>query len=113
MKVQLVHDPGDVALDRAQVDDQVGGDRGVRTALGHQFQHLPLACAEPVEHICETGVTHQVGDHGRVEHGAAGKDRVHRLDQHVDIDDPVLEQVAEPLRVGTHQVHDVPALQGL
>ena len=92
---------------------EVGGDRGVRTALGHQLQHLSFACAEPVELVGQTGVAHQVRDHRRVEHGAAGKDGVHRLDQHVDIDHPVLEQVAEPLRVGTHQVHDVPALQGL
>src|SRR4051795_8666771 len=40
MQVELRHDPGDVALDRAQVDDQVRRDGVVRAALRHQLEDL-------------------------------------------------------------------------
>jgi hypothetical protein len=96
-QVELGHDPRDVALHGPQVDHELRGDRGVRPALGHQLEHDPLPLAEPAELLGDALTAHEVRDDCRVEHGAATGDRPDRVGQDVDVDDPVLEQVAEPL----------------
>ena len=46
-QVELGEDAVGVLADRLLGDEQPGRDRGVRAALGHQRQHLPLAGGEP------------------------------------------------------------------
>ena len=85
----------------------------LREPLRHQLQHLALALGEPAELVDELVAAEQVADHLGVEHGAAGRDRVERVEQHLDVGHPVLEQVAEAAGVLPGQVGDVAALQRL
>ena len=82
-------------LHRANGEHELRGDGGVRTPLGHEPEHLELARREDVERAA-CAAREELGDHLRVERGAAGGDAAHGADEVVDVHDPVLEQVAEP-----------------
>ena len=70
-QAQFQEDVADVLLDRTVADHQLPGDRGVRPALGHQPQHLPLPRRQLGQHILLTAAAEQLRHHLRVQRGAA------------------------------------------
>jgi len=76
--------------------NECAGDGGVRPALGHQREHLTLARGELAERVAAAG--EQLRDDFGIERAAARGHPVQRVEELGDVRDPVLEQVADPLR---------------
>jgi len=70
-ELQLGEDAADVLLDRALGDHQALGDGGVGAALRHQAQHLALPRRQLGEGVVAAAAAEELGDHLRVEGGAA------------------------------------------
>ena len=87
------------------------GDGGVRPALGHQREHLALARGELAERVAAAG--EQLRDDFGIERAAARGHPVQRVEELGDVRDPVLEQVADPLRAPGDQLGGVPLLDPL
>src|SRR3954471_14285845 len=96
-QIELAEDTRDVALDRALGDEQLLLDRPVGEALGNQAQHLALAVGQLVERVAAVAADHQ-GDDLRVERRATVGHAAHGLDEALDLDDAVLQQVADAVR---------------
>src|SRR5262245_23664689 len=112
-QVELGQNAADVAVDGALVEHELSPARGVRAALGHQGEHLVLPCGEGLDLVASRSPPEQVAHDVGVEHGAAVGHPVNRIDQCRDVDDMVLQQVAEPLRVVLRESSGVAALQRL
>jgi len=67
----------------------------VRTALGHQAEHLGLPGRELFQRAVRLLAGEELPHDLRVERGAAAGDSAHGADEVVDLHDPVLEQVAD------------------
>src|SRR5262249_29516679 len=86
-------------------------DREVGVTLGEQGEHLALAWREPVEGI---RASHQLPDDLGVDDGAASDHRAECLAELLDIDDAVLEQVADgPTAGGVQELVGIAALDVL
>src|SRR5262245_52753013 len=110
LDVQLEQHVTYVGLDRAVAEDQPVCDPGVGQALGHQLQHPALALGQPRE-WATGGRGDQFGDHLRIERGPAGGDAPGRREELVDLQHPILQQVAEARL--PDQIDDVPGLDVL
>ena len=71
-------------------------DRRVGPALGHQPRAPRARAGSAGERVVPAAPHHQLRHHLRVEDRAAGGDRPQPVEELVDVDDPVLEQVADP-----------------
>src|SRR4051812_8326455 len=104
-QAELAEDARHVLLDRPLRDAERLRDGAVRAPLGHQLERLALALGQAAERVGAARPPHQVAHHLRVERRAAARDAVHRLDEAVDIADPVLQEVADALgRVGEQRL---------
>jgi hypothetical protein len=90
-ETELGEDVADVLLRGVAADVEALGDRVVVVPLGHQREHLTLARGER-GHRAAAG--QQLGDHLRVERGAAPRHAGQRVDELVHPAHPVLPQVA-------------------
>lgn len=93
--VELQQDVAHVCLHRALAEHQALPDRGVGQTLGHQLEHASLAVGKPRE-LAPGCRVHQLGDDRRVECGPACGDAAGGLEELLDLQYPVLQQVAEP-----------------
>ena len=92
-------DGRDVLLDGAVGHDERLGDARVRPALRHERQHLPLAWRQRVQRsAAATG--QQLRHHLGVQHRSAAGHAVDGIDEVGDVGHPLLEEVADRLRVG-------------
>ena len=73
-------------------------DRRVRQPLGHQLEHLSLAGAELVDRIVAASPADELRDDARIERGAALGHPLDGGDEVGQVVDPVLQQIARPLR---------------
>src|SRR3954447_20370596 len=96
-QVELREDARDVLLDRPQGDEHALSDRLVRAALGHQLEHLALAWCQRIERVVRAMAPDELADHGRVERRATLADAANRRGELLQVGDPILEQVADPL----------------
>ena len=60
-------------------------------------EHLALARCQLGERVVLGAAPEELRDDLGVDRGSAAPDAVHRVEEVVELDDPVLEQVAEPL----------------
>ena len=111
-QVELGEDAVDVLGHGLLGDVEGGRDRGVRPALGHQRQHLPLAGGEPVQRLVALPGHHR-GDHLGVEHRAALQHPAYAVDELAHVGDPVLEQVADRTLAAGQQLAGVELLDVL
>ena len=112
-EVELLEDRGDMALDRPFADEELLGDRPVRLPFGHRLQDLALALGQGVERPALPSAAEHLGDDLGVEDRAAVIDPAHRVDEAVDLGDPVLEQVADPLAARAQEVDRIVLLDVL
>ena len=82
-------------------------DRLVRVALGDQPEDLSLALGQLVERALSRGRPTSRDDDRRVEDALAFVDPPQRVDEHGDVGDALLEQVAGALGVLLEQAHRV------
>ena len=73
-------------------------DRAVGAALGDEREHLALALGQLVERASRALARDQARDDRRVDHALALVDAPQRVDEHGDVGDALLEQVAGALR---------------
>jgi hypothetical protein len=92
---QPAEDARDVLLHRTDGEHERFGDRRVRPPLRHQPEHLQLSRRQALERPPRPATREQLRDDLGVEGGAAPGDAAHRVDEVVDVDDPVLEQIAD------------------
>jgi hypothetical protein len=64
------------------------GDRGVAAAFGHQPEHVPFAVGEPIDRL-GGAPSHDLGDHLRVDDGAAAQHPPDRVDELAHVGDAV------------------------
>jgi hypothetical protein len=112
-EAKLVEDGGDVVLDRANRHGHRGGDRGVRTAFGHQGEHLAFAGRE-VGHRTPAArpSNHSLDDLG-VERRASTRDAAHGIGEEGEVTNPMLEQIADPFGAVADELQRVPRLDVL
>ena len=94
---ELGQDVPDVLLDRSLGEPELAGDAGVRATLGHQRQHLALACREVRERVVAPPSLDQCLHETRVDDRSARRDPPQRVDELVHVQDAALEQVADPI----------------
>src|SRR5512133_2094714 len=94
---ELGEDAGHVLLHRPRRDEEPLADRLVRAALRHELENLALAGRKLLDRVISTAAADALGDHQRVERGPALGHAPDGLRELVDLRDPILEQVAEPL----------------
>jgi hypothetical protein len=85
---ELAEDVGDVGLDRALAQVEVGGELGVALAGGQQAEHFELAFGQVIEPVVSPGRSRVPGvvlDHSacdrRGEQRLAGRHDAHRADE--------------------------------
>ncbi len=81
-------------LDRADREHEGLRDPRVRTALGHEPEHLELARRQPLERPVSPAREELRDDLG-IERGASLGDPADRVDEVADVHDPVLQQVPD------------------
>ena len=91
---QLHEDVGVVFLDRADGQDELLGDARVGAALGHQLEHLALARRQPVERVVRLPFREEEGYDLRVERSSPFCNTPDGLDEVGDVEDAVLEEIA-------------------
>jgi hypothetical protein len=96
-QIELGEDVPDVLLDRSLGEPELTGDAGVRATFGHQRKHLAFARREIRQRVFTAPNLHQGLDEPWVDDRSTCRDPPKRLDELVHVDDPTLEQVADPL----------------
>src|SRR5581483_12445236 len=91
---ELVDDAVYVLLDGADGEDERARDSRVRAALGHELEHLALACGERLERLRAT-VPDQLRHDLGIKCGSAGADPSYGIDEVGDVEHAVLEQIAD------------------
>jgi hypothetical protein len=81
-------------------------------ALGHQREHAALPLGQGIQRIAAPP-HQQLSYHLGVQRGAARRDPAQRVEELGHVGHPVLEQVADPVRVRRQQVGGVPLLHVL
>ena len=112
-QVELGEDLRDVSVDRALVHGQGTADGIVRTAFGEEREDVAFAWPEPCQLRGRGTPTQEVRDHVRVEDGASGGDGFECRHQLRDVEDTVLEEIAEALRVLLGQLRGEATFEGL
>ena len=87
-------------LDRPFRDPKLMGNAGIRTALGHQREHLALARGKNVERVLGAAGGDQLLDERWIDDRPSLDDSLDSLDELVDVRDPALQQVARALAAG-------------
>ena len=112
-RAELEEDLRDVRLDRALGDEEPRRDRAVGEALGDEREHLALAGGQLGERVRRGGGGREPRDDRRVDHGLAVGDPPQRVDEDRDVEDALLEQVADALGMLLEQPHRVARLDVL
>src|ERR1035438_2329287 len=94
-QLELRQDAADMLFDGALADKQPMGDSAVRTAFGHEREHLPLSCGEHRERVGPMLLAQQLLNEDGVDHGTAERDPFKSIDKILDLQDPALEQIAD------------------
>jgi hypothetical protein len=95
-QVEFLEDLGDVGFDGAFGDDQSGGDGPVGPAFGDQPEDLSLPLAEGGQGVLPAAPPHQARDDRGVDHRLPVHDPSQGVDDGGDVEDALLEQVADP-----------------
>ena len=82
-------------LHRLRAEEERFGDGLVGAAFGDQGQDLLFAFGQSLERVVGASPVEDLGHHLWVDHGPPAGDPVERVDEFVDVGDPVLEQVAD------------------
>ena len=109
-QAELGEDPAHVFLHGGIGHDELLGDAGVRLALGHRREHLPLTRRELVEWTAGAAAAEHAADDLGIERAAAGGHALHGVDEARDVADALLEQVSDPLGAFADQVERVALL---
>src|SRR5580765_8343158 len=112
-EAQLAEDRRDVLLDRAKRDHELVRDALVRSAFGHEGEHLSLTRRQLVERVLASLPREQGRDDDRIEGRAAGRDSFDGADELVEVADPVFQQVPDTLGGIREQLHCEPELDVL
>ena len=96
-EAELEEDRVDVRLDGLRAEEELLADRPVRAALRDQAEHLALPGRQLVERVVVAPAAEELRDDVGVDDGAAVRDAADGGEELVELDDPVLEQVAEAL----------------
>src|SRR6185369_2538164 len=91
-RYELHEDAVDVPLDGRLLETEAPRDACVRTARGHQPEHVVLPRAQPVEPV---SARREFPDERLLDDRAPGTDARERLEEAVDLDDAALQQVAD------------------
>jgi len=102
-----------VLLHRPARDHELGGDPGVRPALGHQRQHLPFPRGERGQAAALPAGPEQLADYLGVQGGPAVGHPLQRGVELGHVGHPVLEQVADAGRAALEQLRAVGRLDVL
>ena len=94
-QAEFAEDVPDAFFDGLLGNHQEPGDRGVGAALGHQREHITFPSGERAEPVGAAAGAQKLRDDLRVEGGAPGGDPAQRVDELLDVGDPVLEQVPD------------------
>jgi DNA-binding CsgD family transcriptional regulator len=86
-----------VRLNGALGDEEAVGDSLVREAFADEAQDFALAVGKVGERIHPRAAADDLGDDGRVDHRLAVGDAAERIEEERDVEDAVLEQVADSL----------------
>src|SRR5919198_4999936 len=92
---QLAEDVRDVGLDRLRAEHELLAYPVVRAAFCHQLEHLTLTRGQRAERIVIAAPSQELRNHFRIDCRAAAADAAHGAEELVDLDDAILEQVAE------------------
>ena len=95
---ELSEDARDVCLDGAFREPEPAGDASVGAALRNQREHLAFPWSESGQMVGRAEWAEQQRDDLWVECGAALRDAGEGVEELVDVEDPVLEQIAEASR---------------
>src|SRR6266511_5105112 len=77
----------------------MSGDGAVREAFGHETKDLALTGRQLAERTLATPAADEPRDDRRVDHGLSVGDPPQRVDEDCDVEDALLEQVADPFRM--------------
>jgi hypothetical protein len=104
---ELPEDLRHVGLGGAFGDDQPGGDGPVGHALGDQPQHLSFPLAQFSERVLPAAPPDQARDDRGVDHRLPVHDAAQGVHHGGDVEDALLEQVADPFGLLLDEAHGV------
>src|SRR4051812_3893349 len=99
---QLLEDAPHMGLDGSFGDDERFGDGGVRETLGHEREYLSFARRQFGYRVVESGRREEPAHDLGVECGPTRGDSLQRVEEVLDVQDAVLEQIAEA--AGGHEL---------
>src|SRR5215470_814313 len=103
---ELGEDGVDVGFHGTYAQVQPGGDTGVGQPFGHQRQHSAFPFGQDRQRVLGAGgAADKLRDDGRIHGGTTSGDAAYRVEEVVDLQDPVLEEIAQPGGAGLEQVH--------
>jgi hypothetical protein len=97
---ELGQDAANVCLDGAVGQPELAGDPHVGAAFGHEREHVAFSRRERLEGVVVSTWADQSCDDFGVECSPTGGDATQGVEEVVDVEDPVLEQIAEPAARG-------------
>jgi len=112
-ETELVEDRRDMVFDRANRHGHRSGDRGVRTALGHQGEHLAFAGREVGHRTPAARPGNHSLDDLRVERRASTRDAADGIGEQGEVTDPMLEEIANPFGMVADKLQRVARLDVL
>ena len=106
-QLQLAKDAVDVGFDGLGAEKELLADRRVGAALGHQREDFLLPLGEVCQQVVRSPPGDQLGHNLGVDDRVSRGHRADRVVELVQIRDPVLEQVSDPLARPRQQLHRV------
>src|SRR6266508_1720435 len=106
-ETELADDVADVGLDRVRCDQEPFRDAAIGQPLGHERQDLAFSGCGLIEWAALPGVADQLGDKARIDDDLARGDAFESGDEVVDVEYPVLQQVAHPPAVALEKPEGV------
>src|SRR5690349_20407280 len=100
---KLEEDLFGVRFDGALGDEQAGGDSAVRQSFGDQREDLALACGQLGEWVVAPRTAEEPRDDRLIDHRLAVVHASQRVDEHSDVEDALLEEIADPLGMLLHE----------
>ena len=112
-QVDRLKNAGQLSLDRLLRHHELLGDRPVGQSLSDESEHLTLPLRQLVDPRQRRRPGHQPLGHRRIDHTTARRDPLQRVEEHVRIGHPILEQIARPRRTRPSHPHRIARVQVL
>src|SRR5882724_1120920 len=110
---ELGKDVVHVGFDRLGAEHELVADAPIRPPFSHQGQHLPFARRQLLQRILHAATAEELRDDLRVDRCPPATDTPDGLEEIVDLDHPVLQQVAKSFRALAEELHGVLRLDHL